>query len=94
MNRAFTAEEQATILKTEVNNARSQGYSEWDANGGKNTEDKIFLLSYAEVSQYFDVVYGRSGNTASRVSPEGYAKKQGSKDYPAYKTIETEDAGW
>ncbi len=94
MNRAFTAEEQAAILKTEVDNTRSQGYSEWDANGGKNTEDKIFLLSYAEVSRYFGVVYGRSGNTASRVSPTGYAKKQGANAYPAYKTIEAEDAGW
>lgn len=54
-NRAFDSAEQAVILTTTVDNSESQCYNEWNTNGGNNTQDKIFLLSYAEANKYFDV---------------------------------------
>ena len=54
INVAFTAEEQSAILTTTVDNSNAQGYSDYSTNGGNNTQDKIFLLSYHEAfEQYF-----------------------------------------
>ncbi len=51
---AFSTAERRRILKTEVDNSKSQGYSEWETDGGKNTVDQIFLLSYQEAfERYF-----------------------------------------
>ena len=50
---AFTDEEQMSILVTEVDNSRSQGYIHYQGDGGNNTLDRIFLLSYAEAWTYF-----------------------------------------
>ncbi len=77
MNRAFTSAEQRAILETEVDNSKAQGYSGWSASGGKNTQDKIFLLSYAEANRYFKVTSENMSNTASRVAPTAHAKAQG-----------------
>lgn len=76
MNKAFTVNEQTGILLTNVDNSSSQGYSGWSTSGGNNTQDKIFLLSYAEANQYLDVTYDDSKNMKSRVAPTAYAKKQ------------------
>ncbi len=77
MNKAFTANEQTGILLTNVDNSSSQGYSGWSTSGGNNTQDKIFLLSYAEANQYLDVTYADRNNMKSRVAPTAYAEKQG-----------------
>ena len=53
MKAAFSTEEQAAILTTEVDNSESQGYSGWHTDGGNLTEDRMFLLSYAETMKYF-----------------------------------------
>lgn len=53
LNAAFSTEEQKYILVTEVDNSRSQGYIHYDGDGGNNTLDQIFLLSYAEAWKYF-----------------------------------------
>lgn len=95
MNKAFTANEQTGILLTNVDNSSSQGYSGWSTRGGNNTQDKIFLLSYAEANQYLDVTYDDSKNMKSRISPTAYAQKQGANTYIGYKTAEDGDvAGW
>ena len=53
LNRAFTAAEQAGIVTTNVDNSRKQGYShQYYTAGGNNTQDKVFLLSYAEAWKY------------------------------------------
>ncbi len=91
---AFTKTEQASILETEVDNSKSQGYSGWSKSGGNNTQDKIFLLSYAEANKYFGVTYEDSNNTKSRVTPTAYAKKQGAYTYNSNKTTEGSAAGW
>lgn len=51
MNAAFSAEEQSYILITEVDTGISQGYSEWHKFGENDTQDRIFLLSYAEANR-------------------------------------------
>ena len=50
---AFTAEEQEAIKITKVDNSAEQGYTGWKTDGGNDTEDKVYLLSYAETRQYF-----------------------------------------
>ena len=53
LNAAFTAEEQEAILMTQVDNSKDQGDSDCDTDGGNNTQDRVFLLSYAEGMRYF-----------------------------------------
>lgn len=74
INRAFTTDEQAAILLTNVDNSSKQGY--WSTSGGNDTQDKIFLLSYAEANEYLGVTRIYS-NTQSSVSPTAYAIAQG-----------------
>lgn len=53
LNNAFSASEQNAIQLTNVDNSNSQGYSGWKTSGGQDTQDKVFLLSYAEAWEYF-----------------------------------------
>lgn len=66
-NKAFSSAEQAAILTTDVDNSKSQCYSIWTTSGGNNTQDKVFLLSYAEANKYFGVGKGSSKKTAAGV---------------------------
>ena len=68
---AFSAKEQESILVTHVDNGRSQGYEAFSTDGGKDTDDKIFLLSYAEAARYF------AGDTPRKCVPTSYARHQG-----------------
>ncbi|MCQ2454076.1 MAG: leucine-rich repeat domain-containing protein [Clostridia bacterium] len=68
---AFDSSEKALILTTEVVNGKAQGSEKWSSNGGRNTEDKVYLLSYAETLKMFP-------NTADRVvKATDYAVQQG-----------------
>ncbi|MBE5790166.1 MAG: hypothetical protein E7325_11085 [Clostridiales bacterium] len=91
---AFAQEEQSAILLTTVDNSQSQGYSNYDTNGGNNTQDYLFLLSYAEANKYLDVTRGDGNNTKSRVAPTAYAKAQGVFTIVNNKTADGEAAGW
>ena len=53
LNEAFTPEEQDKILLTEVDNSLSQDRSGRSTSGSKNTQDRIFLLSYNEAWDLF-----------------------------------------
>ncbi len=53
LNNAFTTREQTAIIMTTADNSAGQGYSEWNTDGGNDTKDRIFLLSYAEAWSYF-----------------------------------------
>jgi len=75
LKKAFNQDEQSVILTTEVDNSTRQGYSKWETDGGNNTQDRIFLLSYAEAKQYLDV--DNKYNVKSRVSPTAYAVSRG-----------------
>ena len=94
LNKAFSAEEQSAILTTEVDNSAGQGYSGWSTDGGSNTQDKIFLLSYAEANRYLSVTFEDSNNTLSRVAPTDYAIKNGAWSSRGYKTEDGKPAGW
>lgn len=60
LNNAFSAEEQEAIITTDVDNSSSQGHSKWRTNGGNDTKDKIFFLSYVEAGKYFHSDNARS----------------------------------
>jgi len=92
-NKAFSSAEQAAILTTNVDNSKSQCYSGWNTSGGNNTEDKVFLLSYAEANKYFGVTHDTTSNTKSRVAPTAYAIAQGACTYYSNKTADGTDAG-
>ncbi len=104
LKKAFSSTEQKAILTTNVDNSRSQGYSEYITSGGNNTQDKIFLLSYAEAHQYFAVEHysyyqdstGKYNftNVSSRVRPTAYAIKNGVIVNRNYQTAEGGSAGW
>ena len=94
LNAAFTTQEQKGIVLTAVDNSKSQGSSGWDTNGGNNTQDKIFLLSYGEANKYLGVTREDENNTKSRVAPTAYAIKQGAYTDSSNKTADGKDAGW
>lgn len=76
INAAFSEEEKAVILLTAIDNTTAQCVEKWGTNGGNNTKDKVFLLSYAEVNKYLNA------NTSSRsvdaiVIPTQYAIARG-----------------
>ena len=94
LNKAFTAEEQNGILLTNVDNGSSQGCSKWSTSGGNNTQDRIFLLSYAEANKYLGLTYDDSKNTKSKVAPTAYAIKQGASTSSSNQTAVGSSAGW
>lgn len=71
LENAFSAEELEIIRLTEVDNSKSQNNKDWDVAGCANTDDMIFLLSYADTDRYFD-------NEAARIcTPTDYAVSMG-----------------
>ena len=97
-NKAFSKSEQSAILTTPVDNSESQCYSGWDTSGGNNTQDKIFLLSYAEANKYFGVrhysVSGAKNNVKSRIQPTAYAIAQGAYKSSSYTTSDGAATGY
>lgn len=73
---AFTKEEQAAIVKAKVNNGRKH-VKKWKTNGGNNTKDKIFLLSYAEAEKYQEIIWQNTYNTKAGVILTAYAYLHG-----------------
>lgn len=72
LNEAFSDFEKKLIRTTNVDNSRREGDSGYDTNGGNNTEDRVFLLSYREAFW----IYLRNDN--SRICfPTKYAESQG-----------------
>lgn len=74
-NMAFSQKEQQAILMTTVANGSDEGY--WKTDGGNDTQDKIFLLSYRQAEQYFDVTIDNDENMKSRMQPTDYALAHG-----------------
>ena len=92
-NKAFSSAEQSAILTTNVDNSKKQCYSGYSTDGGNNTQDKVFLLSYAEANKYFGVTYDNSSNTKSRVAPTAYAIAHGGWTSSSNKTADSTYAG-
>ena len=51
---AFTDEENAAVLETVLDNGWSEGNPEWKGIEGKNTKDRVFLLSFEEAEKYLE----------------------------------------
>lgn len=95
INKAFTVKEQTAILVTNVDNGRSQCNSGYATNGGSNTLDKVFLLSYTEAQQYLNVTRDGGGdNIPACAAPTDYAKLQGAYTSDSIKTADGEYTGW
>ncbi len=91
----FTKKEQAAILETQVDNSSSQGYGGWNTRGGRNTKDKIFLLSCAEANSYLGVKYlSWNNNEESRVAPTAYAIAHGAFINNQISAADGGAAGW
>ena len=75
---AFTEGEQEVSLVTEVDNSKKQGWKKWKkTKGGKNTKDRIFLLSFAEANQYLGVSREGSDNPLAWAEVTEYALRKG-----------------
>jgi len=68
---AFDVHEQAAIRTTLVDNSVNQGNSDLLTDGGEDTEDKLYLLSYAEAGFYFAEAESR------KCGPTEYAIQRG-----------------
>ena len=79
LNTAFQGLEQELIPLKTVNNSKKQGYKKWTkTKGGKNTKDRVFLLSCAEAEKYLGVTYGGGQlNPAAQAEPTAYAVGKG-----------------
>lgn len=88
LNRAFTVSEQANILTTKVDNSKSQGNSKYTTSGGKNTQDKVFLLSYAEAWKYLKTSKDR------QCAPTPYAVMQEARTYSSDKVNGQAAVSW
>ena len=71
LSKAFSAEEQKTILKTSVDNCESTGNSAENKVGGNSTSDRVFVLSHLEKAKYFAL------NEESICNATEFAKAQG-----------------
>ena len=74
-----------------LSNSLSQGY--WRTSGGKDTQDQVFLLSYAEANKYLGVTYKDSRNEKARTSPTAYAAAHGAESSSTILTDEGQGVG-
>ena len=88
---AFSTREQNAIQMTATDNSASQKYSEWKTNGGNQTQDQIFLLSYAEANRFLGVEYSKK-NIKACVTPTAYAISRGAMTTDSNDTSDGESA--
>ncbi|MBQ4514217.1 MAG: hypothetical protein II969_14575 [Anaerolineaceae bacterium] len=82
---AFSSSERDSIVETSVNNNANPAYG---TNGGRNTQDKLFLLSISEVQGYF-----REGPQLQCYATQ-YTKAMGIKRDPSAKDARRGDLWW
>ena len=81
---AFTKDERKAILTTHNDNSKEQMDPKFESEGGKETQDYAFLLSYKEVLKYFGARSDDEKNQKARATITRYAESHGSytnKDY-------------
>jgi len=93
LNTAFTPEEQTAVLLTEVDNSPAQCYGKWTTPSGNNTQDRVFLLSYAEANKYFDATWENGANEKSRAAMTPYAVARHAWTKREFQTEDGQDAG-
>lgn len=85
LSKAFSSKEQKSIVTTTVTADKNPNYS---TSPGKDTQDKVFLLSVAEAGKYF------STDEARRCAATDYAKAQGASTSNSNKTASGAAACW
>ena len=77
---AFSDTEQSLILEAEVDNSQKQGFRRWNnwkkTKGGKDTEDRIFLLSYLEANQYLGVTWQGEENSSGKAAMTEFVRQK------------------
>ena len=71
LSAAFTEGERKAILLHETDNGPAQNCAGYGTDGGRDTRDLVFLLSYAEAEAYFP------DDAARQCSPTAYALSRG-----------------
>ena len=94
LSRAFSEKEQAAILLTDVDNSRDQSFHNdyIKADSGNDTQDKVFLLSYAEARDYLGLVRLQP-DAKIECAPTAYADEQGAWISSIYTTVDGEPSG-
>ncbi|MBQ8093754.1 MAG: hypothetical protein IJ242_09290 [Clostridia bacterium] len=67
---AFSPDEQSRILLSQTDNTNTLDI--WSSEGGNDTEDHVFLLSAAEVKQYFDTDEDRKCNASKACAENAF----------------------
>ena len=93
LNTAFTEAEQAAILLTDVDNSHAQDDPSFRTTSGNDTQDKIFLRSFAEANKYLGVTYENGDNAEARVAPTAFAKGRRAWSKRELKTADGDYAG-
>lgn len=93
MTVAFSKAERKAILTTEVSNDSGQCSPEYDTEGGADTQDKVFLLSWAEADAYLGGVPFDSFCDESRAAVTAYAQARGVEVAENRQTTDGEPAG-
>ena len=87
---AFSDTEQRLILEAEVDNSQKQGFKRWNnwkkTKGGKNTKDRIFLLSYREANQYLGVTWHGEENRSGMAEMTEFVRQK-TADNPYYRDV-------
>ena len=84
LNTAFTVDEQEAILLTDVDNTQSQCCERYETTGGTDTQDRIFILSYAEACSY---EYHYFVDDVDRMcAPTDYALRRGASTQNNYRS--------
>ena len=85
---AFTEEERALIPETKVDNSQKQGLKRWNnwkkTKGGKDTKDRIFLLSYFEANQFLGVTWNGEENPSGQAEMTEFLRQK-TADNPYYR---------
>ncbi len=91
LSSAFDEGEQCAIPVTMVDNSKEQGYDwtrlgPWQVHdGGNNTEDRLFLLSWAEANRYFGIEHWKEaadgGNAAAQAGRTEFAMRKNPQDF-------------
>lgn len=87
-SKAFSKQEQAAILLSNVDNSVYQGCKDWKSQCGNNTQDKVFVLSYTEAQTYL-----LSNEEKGGIATE-YALKQATSNPSKYVIHEDEIGTW
>ena len=77
---AFSDAEQGFIPESEVDNSKKQGFKRWNnwkkTKGGRDTKDRIFLLSYREANLYLGVTWQGEINPSGRAEMTEYLRQK------------------